>query len=159
MRRSGGGTVSQAAETEFEHFVADVEPRLRRALVAAYGPDVGREATVDPLAWAWENRQRLASFANPAGYLFRVGQSQARRRRTRPLFDRPAADDPWVEPKLSAALAALPTRQRIAVFLVHGEGWAQSEVAELLGLRAATVQTHVDRAMAKLRVAIKGDGR
>jgi hypothetical protein len=30
---------------EFETFVLEVEPRLRNALVAAYGLDLGREAT------------------------------------------------------------------------------------------------------------------
>lgn len=33
-------------------FVRDVEPRLNRALVAAYGIDVGREAARDALAYA-----------------------------------------------------------------------------------------------------------
>jgi len=41
--------------SEFELFALDVEPRLRRALVAAYGSDRGREAAAEALAYAWEH--------------------------------------------------------------------------------------------------------
>ncbi len=43
-----------AADT-FEAFVRDAEPRLRRALVAAYGPEQGRDAAAEALAYAWEH--------------------------------------------------------------------------------------------------------
>lgn len=151
------GRTSAGDETvEFERFAREVEPRLHRALVATYGPEVGREATVDALAWAWEHRQRLAGKSHPVAYLYRVGQSQSRRRKVRAVFERPAMDDPVVEPRLAAALAALPQRQRVAVLLVHGEGWTRVEVAELLGIRPDTVRTHVERAMARLRSEIGG---
>ena len=39
---------------DFESFVLAVEPRLRAALVARFGADVGREATAEALAFAWE---------------------------------------------------------------------------------------------------------
>lgn len=61
--------------------VAPIEDRLRRALVARYGVDVGCDAAADSLAWAWEHLDRVESAANPAGYLFRVGQSSAKRMR------------------------------------------------------------------------------
>jgi RNA polymerase sigma-70 factor (ECF subfamily) len=61
-----------------------------------------------------------------------------------------------VEPKLASALASLPRQQRVAVFLVHGAGWTQAEVAELLGVRPSTIQKHVERGLAKLRIAIEG---
>jgi RNA polymerase sigma factor (sigma-70 family) len=152
-------SMTSDSEIEFERFVHDVEQRLRRALVARYGPDSGREATVDALAWAWEHRAQLEKVASPVPYLFRVGQSTRRRRLSRVLIERPTSDDPWVEPELASAIAALPDRQRVAVFLVHGAGWSQSEAAEVLGLRPATVQTHVNRALAKLRKVIEGGSR
>jgi DNA-directed RNA polymerase specialized sigma24 family protein len=144
------------SDIEFEQFVRDVEPRLRRALVARYGPDAGREATIDALAWAWEHKGRLRELSNPSGYLYRIGQSRSRQRLSPVLFERPVTEDPWSEPKLAAAIAALPERQRVAVFLVHGAGWTQAEVAEMLGIRPATVQKHVDRGLAKLRATIAG---
>src|SRR3954447_2141911 len=63
----------------FGDFVGLVEQRLRRALVAAYGAEVGRDATADALAWAWQHWDRVQGMANPAGYLWRVGQTSARR--------------------------------------------------------------------------------
>ncbi|MEZ5248715.1 MAG: hypothetical protein R2713_05700 [Ilumatobacteraceae bacterium] len=64
---------------EFERFMAMAEPRLRTALTAAYGPVNGRAAAVGALSWAWEHWSRLSVMANPVGYLFRVGQTSARR--------------------------------------------------------------------------------
>jgi RNA polymerase sigma factor (sigma-70 family) len=48
----------------------------------------------------------------------------------------------------------LPERQRVAVFLAHGLGWTHAEVAELLGVKTATVQKHVERGLARLRVVM-----
>jgi hypothetical protein len=43
----------------FEAFVADAEPRLRHALVAAYGFEEGRDAAAEALAYAWEHWRAL----------------------------------------------------------------------------------------------------
>ncbi len=43
---------------EFEGFVRGSEPRLRRALVAAYGFEDGRDATAEALPYAWEHWER-----------------------------------------------------------------------------------------------------
>ena len=58
---------------------------------------------------------------------------------------------PWVEPQLPKELGDLPEQQRIAFTLIHGYEWTFSEVAELMGVARATVQTHEARAMATLR--------
>ncbi len=138
----------------FAAFVTDVEPRLRRALVAAYGPERGRDATAEALAWAWARWDEVRAMANPAGYLFRVGQSRTRPRRRPVVFPGPPASEPWIEPGLGRALSALSEPQRLAVVLVHGFGWSHREVAELSGVSASTVQTHLERGLAKLRAAL-----
>jgi RNA polymerase sigma factor (sigma-70 family) len=144
-------------DDRFAAFVADVEPPLRRALVATYGPQVGREATVDALAYAWERRATLRTMANPAGYLYRVGQTSARRqRRTLPLAPpRVDSSPPEFEPGLRPALDALSEQQRAVVVLVHGFEWTQREVADLLGISTSTVRNHLERAMARLRKALE----
>ncbi|MCP3878646.1 MAG: hypothetical protein GY701_09695, partial [Sulfitobacter sp.] len=58
----------------FEPFARITGPKLRAALMAAYGPDVGADAAAAALAYGWENWDRVSAMANPAGYLFRVGQ-------------------------------------------------------------------------------------
>jgi predicted RNA polymerase sigma factor len=69
---------------DFTVFVGEVEPKLSYALAAAYGVEVGRESTADALAYAWENWPKLREMNNPAGYLYRVGQSAAKKHRRRP---------------------------------------------------------------------------
>jgi RNA polymerase sigma-70 factor (ECF subfamily) len=139
-------------EADFRSFVAEVEPRLRRALVAAYGHDRGRDAAAEALAYAWEHWKDVSQMANPAGYLYRVGQSRTRRpRRDSPLFPIPSSEMPWVEPALPGLLAGLPERQRVAVCLVHGYGFTFKEVADLMGIGLSSVQKHVERGLARLR--------
>jgi DNA-directed RNA polymerase specialized sigma24 family protein len=139
----------------FERFVADVEPQLRRALIARYGRERGREATAEALGWAWQHWSRLEQVRNPVAFLYRVGQSHTRDRRLRVLVERPQESDPVFEPGLDAAIAALPDRQRVAVLLVHGAGWTHAEVAALLGVRVSTVQSYVERGRQRLRQLLK----
>jgi DNA-directed RNA polymerase specialized sigma24 family protein len=145
-------------QREFEDFMAVAEPRLRVALVAAFGPDRGREAAADALAYAWENWSRVRLYSNLIGYLYKVGRSAARPKRMHIpalLFTRAEQSEPWFEPGLAGALSALTDRQRSAVVLVHGFGWTLREVAEVLQLKVTTVQNHLERGMAKLRAALE----
>jgi hypothetical protein len=57
--------VRQTAQNEsvtvgFESFADDARLRLRRALVARYGPGVGAEATADAIAYAWQHWNRVS---------------------------------------------------------------------------------------------------
>jgi DNA-directed RNA polymerase specialized sigma24 family protein len=144
----------------FTEFVVEVEPRLKHALVAAFGTEVGMEATHDALAIAWEHWDQIREKDNPAGYLFGIGRNRARRRLgRRAVFPvPPTAREPWVEPALPRALRRLSERQRVAVLLLHGYDWTHAEVAELMGVSVSTVQQHAARGMAKLRRTI-GVGR
>jgi DNA-directed RNA polymerase specialized sigma24 family protein len=144
-------------EESFEDFFVRAEPRLRAALTSLYGPDMGREATAEAMAWAYEHWNRLRDMEHRIAYLYRVGQSRTRRlRRPRRGFTAaPAAALPDVDPRLPGALAALPERQRVAVTLVHGHDWSHAEVAALMKVTPSTVATHVARALAQLRVALE----
>jgi RNA polymerase sigma factor (sigma-70 family) len=62
-----------------------------------------------------------------------------------------------VEPGLPQAMADLPERQRLTVGLVHGYGWTQQEVADVLHVAPGTVKNHLDRGMGKLRKALGVD--
>lgn len=146
------------AEAAFTEFVGRVEPRLRAALVAGYGPERGWEATAEALAYAWEHWSDMDRIEHPVAYLYRVGQSKTRPRlRPRPRFEPPRTDPPWVEPALPAALERLSRHQRIAVVLVHSMGWTQAEAAALMGIAPGTVKTHLERGLAKLRSSLEVD--
>ena len=158
MEAAHNGEFRPEAMPDFERFVRAHEGRLRVALVAAYGAADGRAAAVDALSWAWENWSRLRDMDNPVGYLYRVGQTAARRSRSRPLPGRMAAcdgDDAGLEPELIAALSDLSDQQRVAVLLVHGFGWTIRETAATLEIAPSTVQTHAERGLARLRTALE----
>lgn len=133
------------------------EPRLRRALVAAYGHERGREAAAEALAYAWEHWDTVQTMDNPIGYLYRVGQGRTRSRKRRLLFEIPDGEAPWVEPALPGALASLTEHQRVAVVLVHGFGWTLREAAEVIGVGVTTVQNHLERGIARLRFLLEGE--
>ena len=142
--------------SDFERFAGDVEPRLRRALVAGYGPVLGRQAAADALAWAWQNWDRVRGLESPVGYLYRVGRTLALRSGGR---DVPVAEpvlavsspDYSFEPGLAPAIARLSEAQRSAVVLVVGFGYTLRDAAEVLGVTASTVHRDCERALARLR--------
>jgi DNA-directed RNA polymerase specialized sigma24 family protein len=139
----------------FAAFFAETEPRLRRALVAAYGPQRGRDAAAEALAYAWQHWDRVRGMANAAGYLYRVGQSKTRERLRPPLFPPVASSgEPWTEPDLPEALDSLSERERVAVVLIEGFGWTYREVAEVTDVSVSSVQSYRERGLQKLRAAL-----
>jgi len=138
----------------FTEFARDAAPRLRRALVAAYGEQEGQEGLAEAMAYAWEHWDRIQDMDNPIGYLYRVGRTRGlwgfRTAGHLPRPD-PPAEQPWVEPVLPQALERLSKRQRTAVLLVKGYGCTFQEVADILGVSPNTIHKHVDRALTKLR--------
>lgn len=156
VERDRGVVTESKATASFTEFIREAEPRLRHALVAAFGVEVGAEATAEAVAFGWEHWGRVSQKSNPAGYLFGVGRNKARRIRSRPLAfpAPPVGNEFWVEPELPEALSRLSERQRVAVLLVYGDEWTWEEVAELLGVSVSTVQKHLERGMSKLRHTI-----
>ncbi len=141
----------------FAAFVDEVEPRLRRAFGLLRGPEVGRDATAEALAWAWEHWETVRDMDNPAGYLYRVGASRTRQRPMRLAELRSNTTEHGYEPRLVPALTRLSERQRQAVVLVHGCGWTHQEVADALEISRSSVGTHVERALSHLRTELGVD--
>lgn len=141
----------------FEDFLADVESGLRHSLIALFGLEDGRDAAAQALLYGWEHWERLQAMANPAGYLYRVGQSWGRRNRraTASLPVVPVVNEPWVEPALPDALGSLPEKQRVAVMLRHGSDWSYERIAEFMGASPVSVRKNVERALARLRTVME----
>lgn len=135
----------------FEAFVADAEPRLRRALIGAVGIDRTEDAVAEAFAYAYEHWDEVSAYDNPVGYLYRVAQSRSRERLKPPLIRREPDTIPDVEPELIEALSSLPLSQRTAVWLAHGCGWSHADIASGLDVSASTVATHVSRGLNALR--------
>lgn len=152
-----GTTMSQIHSTStrsFTDFAGQFEPRLRRAFVAAMGPDLAPDAMAEAWAYTWQHWQRIEQMENPIGYVYRIGRTRATRLApSRPLrlpSVTPTAM-PWIEPELPGALSRLSEKQRVAVVLVHCFEYTHAEAAEVLGITRSSLQKHVDRGMGKLR--------
>jgi RNA polymerase sigma-70 factor (ECF subfamily) len=60
--------------------------------------------------------------------------------------------------RIAAAIERLPERRRTAFYLCDIEGYAASEVAQMMGLDAGTVRSHVHYARAALRAVLDPSG-
>jgi DNA-directed RNA polymerase specialized sigma24 family protein len=156
---SGG----ESPEQQFDRVVGSVERQVRRALVARYGVDIGVETTADAVAWAWEHLDELDEMKNPAGYMFRVGQTAARRlrrlNRRDLVFPREPAHADFVplDSDLFDALRRVSADQRVALVLVHGYGFSYSEAAEVLDTSVAAVTNHIHRGLRRVRRILEPD--
>ncbi len=65
------------------------------------------------------------------------------------------AESAEIRARLTAALAALPERQRVAVTLFDAEGYSHAEIAAVLEIPEGTVRSDVFHARRALRVALE----
>jgi RNA polymerase sigma-70 factor (ECF subfamily) len=61
-----------------------------------------------------------------------------------------------IRDRFAAAVGTLPPRQRQIVMMHEVDGWAATEIAEVLSLSAATVRWHLHEARRTLRQALDG---
>ncbi len=151
-----GVTVDTSARDGLAGFVSDARPNLERALVARFGLHDGMEAASVAIDYAFNEWPRVSAMANPVGYLYRVGQSSARRtssfrRRSRALVDEPVTVDAPVDVDLQRALMRLRADHRVAVVLVHAHGHSYASAAEMMDVPVTTLTNHVTRGLARLR--------
>ena len=140
-------------------------PRLWRALMAftAGRADVADEAISEAFARAIANSNRVEQ---PVAWLyrvaFRIAAKELRRERDRVISESPSTAEEVGAPddlgELFAALATLPANQRAAVFLHYRCDLPVREVADRLGVSAATVRVHLWRGRQRLRRLLNGDG-
>lgn len=110
---------------------------------------------------------RIDELDNPAGYLRTVLVNACRdagRRATRakghpsdPVPPVPPPDLPLASSAVWAELLRLPERQRIALCLRFYDDLPDSEIAEILDVRPATVRSLVHRGLATLKEAVPHD--
>jgi DNA-directed RNA polymerase specialized sigma24 family protein len=147
-------------QPDFTAFCAENRPRLRQALVARYGVEIGCDVTDAAFAYGFEHWTELAEAENPMGYLFRVAQSSARRHfrwsRAVPLPTPEADKVPECEPGLVPALNTLSDERRVIVLLVHAHDWSYAHVAELLDIPVTKVRNELHRGMQELRKQLGG---
>lgn len=146
----------------FVEFYAQARDRLARALALTLNDgDLAAEAVDEAMARAYQRWDRVGSFDDPAGWVYRVAMNWATsvlRRRTRaPRLpaERPAGDlGPVAEPSVRVALAELDVRQRGVVVCRYYLGLSEAETAAALGIRPGTVKSRLHRALQHLQVRL-----
>ena len=106
--------------------------------------DYRGEGTLE--AWAWRTVTNVA--------LTHRARAQTRPGPLAPGLERAANGVPPRWPELRAAVAALPDRQRQALFLRHYADLSYDEIADVLGVARGTVSATLHSAHATLRAAI-----
>ena len=131
------------------------------------------DAVQDALATAFRRWDHLRSADAGRAWMFRILVntciSRLRRRRVREgalqlIGMAPAARgaDPSIASDYSERvlphLLKLPVKQRTAVILRFGDERSVEDIAELMGIGAESVKTHLKRGLAQLRIAIARAG-
>ena len=140
-------------------------PRLVAALALASGDrDLAREVAAEAFARALARWPRVRAMDSPGGWTYRVAVNLLRRRHGRDKAERRAlhrvhsGSESVVLPDHSAELwalvAALPTRQRMAIGLRYGRGLSEPEIAAVLGVATGTVSATLNHARKRLRIAL-----
>ena len=144
-------------ESTFRRLVSEIEPRLRSAFIAMYGPDRGREATAAALRWAHDHEDAVSRSPDPLRRLYVAGQRLSPTLRSTSLFDR-SAQASFMEPQLAKSLAMLPKRHRIATLLIDGAGWSGDEVGDLLKISPSKAKELADWTLPRLARTIIATG-
>lgn len=143
----------------FEQFYAEHRTPVARALALTLRDrELATEATDEAMARAYQRWDRVRTFDNPAGWVYRVGLNWSRsilRRIKRPApiwvaapgtAPAPVVQDPAIE----RALEALSVDQRAVVVCRLFLGHSEARTAELLGIRPGTVKSRLHRALDRL---------
>jgi RNA polymerase sigma-70 factor (ECF subfamily) len=128
----------------------DAEDLVQQALLVAWRkidqlaePRAARAWLTRVLLTTWLDR-RAAREVPSADAIARVERTPLDALESRRVGDR-----------VARAMAALPDEQRLAVWLVDGEGFSFAEAATALGVAPGTAASRVARARASLRAALR----
>jgi RNA polymerase sigma-70 factor (ECF subfamily) len=153
------------SDLAFEQFFAGSRDGVLRAVVlATRQPDRAEEAVAEAFARAFERWDVLVEHPNPAGWVVRTAMNQfisgwrIWRREAGEPRDLVAVPDESrsLDPALLRHLWRLPRRQREVVALRILLDFDTRQTAETLGMAQGTVGAHLNRALASLRLALRG---
>lgn len=137
---------------------------LRVALAILGDRETAHEVVQEAFAQAIRSRFTFRGEGSPESWLWAIvtnrARALARRRPVEPLGPETAAPavsnghaSEWVE--LRAAVAALPERQRLVVFLRHYADLDYEQIGEILQIERGTVAATLHAAHAKLRKQLR----
>ena len=146
------------SETLEELWRREYPPMVRLARALVDSPDRAEEIVQDAFA---HTLRRWSSLERPGAYLrtsvVNGARSELRKRevRRRVLPGRSPATTPAADEYLADALAGLSPKRRIVLVLRYYADTPDDEIAELLGVRPATVRSLAARGLSDLREVIE----
>lgn len=147
-------------EREFTAAAAEyLDMACRLALSACGSAADAEDAVQNAMLRLWRTDTAFASGEHLRRWLIRVVLNECRRitghpwrRRSVPLENCPEiVFEDREKRELWEAVAALPEKYRVPLYLYYYEGYGANEVGELLGLKPSTVQTRLARGREKLK--------
>ena len=147
--------------SDFESFYRAEHALLERALIMATGEvELGRDATAEGFARALQRWKKISRYANPSGWVYRVGLNWAHSRRTRIRRDtkNPAmvsatssTDAPGaLSGEVTGALLELSEEHRAIVVARLVLDWSEAQVATALDIPPGTAKSRSSRALSRL---------
>lgn len=154
-----------AVAIRFEDFYATHRDELARALgLALRDSALGAEAADEAFARACQRWGQVGAYANPQGWVFRVGLNWARswlrrvqrERERRPLLARPhSTEDRERDIDLERAMETLNDAHRAVIVARFYLDWSVAETAEALGVATGTVKSRLSRGLEHLREVLE----
>ncbi len=148
--------VVSVAPRDFETFYRDGYAGIARALTVTLGDlDLAQEATDEAMVRAYVRWEKIRSYDNPGGWVYRVGLNWARSARRRlsrvlPFHERRVVDPPITDPAHAAALRDLDISLRAVVVCRLLLDWSVEDTAAALRIKPGTVKSRLHRALAQL---------
>lgn len=164
-------------ESFYDQFVRPNEERMMACVWRiTQEREAAKDALQNALAIIWRKRDLVARHPNPEALLLRICRESTldlmRQTARRSLHEVAVAELPEpearhretprsrlcrqeIDAEVRQAIATLPGKQSLAIFMHLVEERSYSEVAIALACREATVRTHVKRGRERLRQALR----
>lgn len=153
-----GDAATITTKEPFEAFYSrSLDTVFRTVLLVTRHPQRAEDAAHEAFARAFESWETVAGHPNPLAWTIRVALNRYAsswrvwRHETPEPPEIPVADQLPIDPFLLRAVWRLPRRQREVVALRVLADLSAEQTAQLLGISAGAVGTHLFRALGKLR--------
>lgn len=159
MEEAVAESIPRLRAVEFEPFYRSAWDEVYRAVWVTFrDADLAREAVDEAMTRAFQHWTKVATYENPAGWVYRVAVNWAtnrvRKRQRERIYrstQRPVSHELSTPTDIGDAVRRLPLAQRQVVVLRLLLDWSVRDTAAALGLREGTVKSRLSRALQYLR--------